>query len=115
MLTGDAADEELLLEENIDSAGRLHRRHERRGSEYPLGDAREAPRLSQGHGADQPARVRRADGERPIDVALSPQQVTIGSLLAHVRRGDVVRVHSLRRGAAEAIEAVAHGIKAKAA
>ena len=26
-----------------------------------------------------------------------------------MRRGDVVRVHSLRRGAAEAIEAVAHG------
>jgi trk system potassium uptake protein TrkA len=26
-----------------------------------------------------------------------------------VRRGDVVKVHSLRRGAAEAIEAVAHG------
>jgi trk system potassium uptake protein TrkA len=35
--------------------------------------------------------------------------VTIGSLLAHVRRGDVVKVHSLRRGAAEAIEAIAHG------
>ena len=33
----------------------------------------------------------------------------IGSLLAHVRRGDVAAVHSLRRGAAEAIEAVAHG------
>jgi trk system potassium uptake protein len=46
-----------------------------------------------------------------IDVALSPQTATIGSLLAHVRRGDVVRVHSLRRGAAEAIEAVAHGIQ----
>jgi trk system potassium uptake protein TrkA len=44
-----------------------------------------------------------------IDIAISPQQITIGSLLAHVRRGDVVRVHSLRRGAAEAIEAVAHG------
>jgi trk system potassium uptake protein TrkA len=44
-----------------------------------------------------------------IDIAISPQQVTIGSLLAHVRRGDVVKVHSLRRGAAEAIEAVAHG------
>ena len=26
-----------------------------------------------------------------------------------MRRGDVVRVHSLRRGAAEAIEAVVHG------
>ncbi|WP_339801472.1 Trk system potassium transporter TrkA [uncultured Marinobacter sp.] len=44
-----------------------------------------------------------------IDVAISPQQTTIGSLLTHVRRGDVVSVHSLRRGAAEAIEAVAHG------
>ncbi len=44
-----------------------------------------------------------------IDVAISPQTVTIGSLLAHVRRGDVVRVHSLRRGAAEALEAIVHG------
>jgi trk system potassium uptake protein TrkA len=44
-----------------------------------------------------------------IDIAISPQQATIGSLLTHVRRGDVVQVHALRRGAAEAIEAVAHG------
>jgi trk system potassium uptake protein TrkA len=44
-----------------------------------------------------------------IDVAISPQQATIGSLLTHIRRGDVVMVHSLRRGAAEAIEAIAHG------
>ncbi|MBS1224640.1 MAG: TrkA-N domain protein, partial [Proteobacteria bacterium] len=44
-----------------------------------------------------------------IDIAISPQQATIGSLLTHVRRGDVAKVHSLRRGAAEAIEAIAHG------
>jgi trk system potassium uptake protein len=44
-----------------------------------------------------------------IDIAISPQQATIGSLLKHIRRGDVVVVHSLRRGAAEAIEAIAHG------
>jgi trk system potassium uptake protein TrkA len=44
-----------------------------------------------------------------IDVAISPAQATIGRLLAHVRRGDVVAVHSLRRGAAEALEAVVHG------
>ncbi|XKE47092.1 Trk system potassium transporter TrkA [Halomonas organivorans] len=44
-----------------------------------------------------------------IDIAISPQQATIGSLLTHVRRGDIVSVHSLRRGAAEAIEAIAHG------
>jgi trk system potassium uptake protein TrkA len=46
-----------------------------------------------------------------IDVAISPQHATIGSLLTHVRRGDVVMVHSLRKGAAEAIEAVAHGTR----
>lgn len=44
-----------------------------------------------------------------IDIAISPQQITIGSLLTHVRRGDIHAVHSLRRGAAEAIELTAHG------
>ena len=44
-----------------------------------------------------------------IDIAISPAQATIGTLLAHVRRGDVTRVHTLRRGAAEALEAVVHG------
>ena len=44
-----------------------------------------------------------------IDIAISPQQITIGSLLTHVRRGDISNVHSLRRGAAEALEVIAHG------
>jgi trk system potassium uptake protein TrkA len=44
-----------------------------------------------------------------IDVALSPAHVTIGSLLAYVRQGDVAVVHALRRGAAEALEMVVHG------
>lgn len=44
-----------------------------------------------------------------IDVALSPSQATIGELLTYVRSGDVVAVHSLRRGAAEVIEVIAHG------
>ncbi|PLW70872.1 Trk system potassium transporter TrkA [Pseudohalioglobus lutimaris] len=44
-----------------------------------------------------------------IDIAISPQQITIGSLLTHVRKGDISNVHSLRRGAAEAIEVTAHG------
>lgn len=47
--------------------------------------------------------------EGRIDIAISPLQATIGTLLAHVRRGDVAVVHSLRRGAAEALELVAHG------
>lgn len=44
-----------------------------------------------------------------IDIAISPAQATIGTLLAHVRRGHVTQVHSLRRGAAEALEAIVHG------
>lgn len=44
-----------------------------------------------------------------IDIAISPQQITIGSLLTHIRKGDISMVHSLRRGAAEAIEVIAHG------
>jgi len=44
-----------------------------------------------------------------IDVAISPQQATVSTVLSYVRRADVARVHSLRRGAAEAMEAIAHG------
>ena len=48
-------------------------------------------------------------GSDSIDITVSPQQITIGSLLAHIRRGSIERVHSLRSGAAEAIEAIALG------
>ncbi|WP_018878607.1 Trk system potassium transporter TrkA [Thioalkalivibrio sp. ALE28] len=44
-----------------------------------------------------------------IDVAISPQQATIGALLARVREGGTATVHTLRRGAAEAIETVVNG------
>ncbi len=44
-----------------------------------------------------------------IDIAIAPSQITTSALLSYVRRGDTVRVHSLRRGAAEAMEVVAHG------
>ena len=44
-----------------------------------------------------------------IDIVVSPHLITIGSILAHIRLGDVVAVHPLRRGNAEAIEVVVHG------
>ncbi|NHB94300.1 Trk system potassium transporter TrkA [Photorhabdus cinerea] len=44
-----------------------------------------------------------------IDIAISPQQATISALLSHVRKADIISVSSLRRGVAEAIEAIAHG------
>lgn len=44
-----------------------------------------------------------------IDVAVSPQLATMGAVLSLVRQGGTARVHSLRRGAAEAIETVVYG------
>jgi trk system potassium uptake protein TrkA len=109
VLLGDAADEELLLEENIENTDVF----------CALTNDEEANILSAMLAKRLGARkvmslINRASyvnlvQSGTIDVAISPQQATIGSLLTHVRRGDVVMVHSLRRGAAEAIEAVAHG------
>lgn len=44
-----------------------------------------------------------------IDIALSPQQSTISALSSYVRKGDIVKVASLKQGLAEGIEAIAHG------
>ncbi len=109
VLYGDAADQELLLEENIEHTDVF----------CALTNDDEANILSAMLAKRLGARKVMSLINRPsyvdlvesgiIDIAISPQQVTIGTLLTHVRRGDVVAVHSLRRGAAEAIEAVAHG------
>jgi trk system potassium uptake protein TrkA len=111
VLVGDAADEELLVEENIDSVDVF----------CALTNSEEANILSAMLAKRLGARRVMALISRPayadltqqgsIDVAISPQTVTIGSLLAYVRRGDVVQVHSLRRGAAEAMETIAHGLR----
>ena len=44
-----------------------------------------------------------------IDITLSTTTAALGELIRHVRRGDVAAAYSLRRGAAEALEIVAHG------
>ncbi len=109
VLHGDAADEELLIEENVDNTDVFCAVTD--DDEANILSAMLAKRM----GArkvmaliNRPAYADLVQGG-PIDVAISPQQATIGSLLKHVRRGDVVVVYSLRRGAAEAIEAIAHG------
>ncbi|WP_415033009.1 Trk system potassium transporter TrkA [Azonexus sp.] len=109
VLAGDATDEELLEQENIAEmdlflaltnddennimSGSLAKR---------LGCRRVVALVN-----------RRAYAEMieggPIDIAISPAQISIGTLLAYVRQADVAVVHSLRRGAAEALEIVAHG------
>lgn len=109
VLHGDAAEEELLLEENIENTDIFCAITN--DEQVNILSAMLAKRL----GArkvmaliNRPSYVDLVQSG-PIDIAISPQQVTIGKLLTHIRRGDVVAVHSLRWGAAEAIEAIAHG------
>ena len=111
VLVGDAADEELLVEENIDSVDVFCALTN--SEEANILSSMLAKRLGAHRVMALISRPAYADltqiGE--IDVAISPQTVTIGSLLAYVRRGDVVQVHSLRRGSAEAMETIAHGLR----
>jgi trk system potassium uptake protein TrkA len=109
VLHGDAADEELLIEENIDSADVFAAMTN--SEEANILSAMLAKRLGAAKVMaliNKPSYTELVESGS-IDIAVSPQTITIGSLLAHVRRGDVVRVHSLRRGAAEALEAIVHG------
>ena len=109
VLQGSASDRDLMLEENIADADVFLALTN--DDEANIMSSLLAKRL----GAkkvmtiiNNPAYVDLIQGGE-IDIAISPQLATIGTLLAHVRRGDIVSVHSLRRGAAEAIEAIAHG------
>ncbi|MEH6388052.1 Trk system potassium transporter TrkA [Pseudomonas profundi] len=109
VLHGSASDKELLIEENIEEVDIFCA--VTNDDEANIMSSMLAKRM----GArkvmaliNNPAYVDLVQGGE-IDIAISPSQATIGTLLAHVRRGDIVNVHSLRRGAAEAIEAVAHG------
>lgn len=112
VLLGDGADEDLLREENIENTDVFCA--VTNDDEANILSAMLAKRLGARKVMSLINRASYVDLVQGsvIDIAISPQQATIGALLAHVRRGDVVAVHSLRRGAAEAIEAIAHGTPA---
>lgn len=106
---GDASDQELLMEEHIDQVDVFIALTN--DDEANIMSAMLAKRL----GAkkvmvliQRSAYVDLVQGS-VIDIAISPQQATISALLGHVRKADIVSVSSLRRGVAEAIEAIAHG------
>ena len=111
VLEGSASDRNLLVEENIEDCDVFLA--VTNSDEANIMSSMLAKRLGAGKVLTLIANAAYVDlvqgGE--IDIAISPQQATIGSLLTHVRRGDIVNVHSLRRGAAEAIEVIAHGDK----
>jgi len=109
VLAGDASDRELLLEENIEETDVF----------CAVTNDDEAnimsSMLAKSLGArkvitliNNPAYVDLIEGGN-IDIVINPQQATLGSILEHIRQGDIEKVHALRRGAAEAIETIAHG------
>ncbi|WP_432455018.1 MULTISPECIES: Trk system potassium transporter TrkA [unclassified Agarivorans] len=108
---GDASDQELLSEENIEQVDVFIA--VTNDDEANIMSAMLAKRM----GAKKVmVLIQRGayvelvqGGGSAIDIAISPQQATISALLTHVRRADIVNVYSLRHGAAEAIEAIAHG------
>lgn len=109
VLRGDATDENLLENENIDEMDMFVALTN--DEEDNIMSASLAKRMGARRTLaliNRKSYVDLVQGGH-IDIAISPAQTSIGSLLAHVRRGDVVAVHSLRRGAAEALEIIAHG------
>jgi trk system potassium uptake protein TrkA len=106
---GDASDHELLTDENVQQVDAFIA--VTNDDEANIMSAMLAKRLGAQKAMvliQRSAYVDLVQGGE-IDIAFSPQQATISALLTHIRRGDIVNVYSLRRGAAEAIEAIAHG------
>ena len=110
VLQGNASDEELLLEEGIESTDLF----------LALTDSDETnvivSMLAKRLGAYKTvALVKRnlyedlAEQSDDVDLIISPDQITTSGILAHIRRGDTMMVHSLRQGKAEAIEIIVHG------
>jgi len=108
VLLGDCADEALLLDESIDSADLFCAITENDGVNIISAS------LAKSLGARKTicllnhiSYTKLLPGTG-IDVTVLPNQETLGSILKHVRRGDVAQVTSLCGGTAEAIEAIAH-------
>ena len=109
VLQGDATDEDLLGDENVDEMDMFLALTS--DDEDNIMSCLLAKRM----GARRVLALinRRAYADlvqgSQIDIAIAPSHAVIGELLAYVRRGDVAGVHSLRRGAAEAMEAIVRG------
>lgn len=112
VLCGDASDQELLFEEHIENIDLFLALTS--DDEANIMAALLAKRLGAKKAivlVQRMAYLHLIQGGT-IDIALSPQQATISALLSHVRKGDIVKVASLKQGLVEGIEVVAHGDKA---
>jgi len=109
VLHADASNQQLLIDENIDQMDVFIAVTNK--DEANIMSAMLAKKLGARKTMvliNRPAYTDLLQGNE-IDIAVSPQHTTTSSLLTHIRKGDVANVYTLRRGAAEAMEAVAHG------
>jgi trk system potassium uptake protein TrkA len=109
VLQGDATDEELLDQENVSAMDVFCALTN--DDEDNIMSALLAKRMGASRVIaliNRSAYVDLVQGGE-IDIAISPAQATVGPLLSKIRRGDMVAVHSLRRGAAEVLEVAVHG------
>ncbi|MDQ7049289.1 MAG: Trk system potassium transporter TrkA [Enterobacterales bacterium] len=109
VLHGDASNQQLLIDENIDQMDVFIAVTNK--DEANIMSAMLAKRMGARKTMVLINSVAYTDllQGNDIDIAISPQHTTTSSLLSHIRRGEVANVYTLRRGAAEAMEVVANG------
>jgi len=108
VLLGDCADESLLLDEGVDSTDLFCAITENDGVNIISASLAKSLGARKAICLLNHISYTKLLPNTGIDVAVLPNQETLGSILKHVRRGDVAQVKSLCGGTAEAIEAVAH-------
>lgn len=110
VLQGDIADRDLLLSENIEFTDVFCA--VTNDDEANIMACLQAKRLGARHAMALVNRRAYVDliDDSHIDHAISPQLITIGSILTKLRRGSMVKVHRLQEEA-EAIELIVHGDK----
>ena len=109
VLQGNIADRELLINENIEFTDVFCA--VTNDDEANIMSCLQAKRLGARHTMTLVNRNAYVDliEESTIDHAISPQLITIGSILTKLRRGNMVKVHRLQNDEAEAIELIISG------
>ncbi len=109
VLLGDIAYRDLLVNENIEFTDVFCA--VTNDEEANIMSSLQAKRLGARHALTLVNRSGYVDliNESAIDHAVSPQLITIGSILTKLRRGNMVKVHRLPHEEAEAIELVLRG------
>lgn len=108
VLHGDCADETLLMDESVGSTDLFCAITENDGVNIISASLAKSLGVRKAICLLNHKSYTKLLNDTDIDVAVLPNQETLGSILKHVRRGDVAQVSSLCGGSAEAIEAVAH-------